>query len=79
LDKLRTIGFFDPTSLYNLYNTTLALEGLFFKGGGFNLKRKEKKRKEKIMPVFSYKHDCEPVSRILITGSMMQYVVLCLR
>ena len=27
-----------------------------------------KKRKEKITPVFSYEHDCEPVSRILITG-----------
>ena len=37
LDKLRTIGYFDPNSiaLYNLYNTTLAPEGLFFfKGGG---------------------------------------------
>jgi hypothetical protein len=27
-----------------------------------------KKRKEKITLVFSYEHDCEPVSLILITG-----------
>jgi hypothetical protein len=36
-------------------------------------------RKEKITLVFSYEHDCEPVSLVVITGSVMQYVVLCLR
>ena len=37
-----------------------------------------KKRKEKVTLVFSYEHDYEPVSLMLITGSVMQYVVLCL-
>ena len=38
----------------------------------------QQKRKEKITLVFSCMHDCEPVSLILITGSVMQCVVLCL-